>query len=57
MRSPREAELLSTAGYLCNAVDNLRSLGLSALADDIDQYIRMLEVEAFLDVVTRSLER
>ena len=57
MGSPREAELLSTAGYLCSAADNLRSLGLTALADDIDQYIRMIEVEAFLDFVTRSIDR
>lgn len=57
MGTAREAELLSAAGYLCSAVDNLRSLGLSALADDIDQYIRMLEVEAFLDLVARSVDR
>ena len=57
MGGPREAELLSTAGYLCSAVDNLRSLGLTALADDIDRYIRMLEVEVFLDLVTRSIDR
>lgn len=57
MGSPREAELLSTAGYLCSAADSLRSLGLTALADDIDRYIRMLEVEVFLDLVIRSVER
>lgn len=57
MGSAREAELLSAAGHLCSAVDNLRSLGLMALADDLDQYINMLEVEAFLDTVVRSVPR
>jgi hypothetical protein len=53
----REAELLSTAGYLCSAVENLRALGLFGLADEIDRYITVLEVEIFLNTVVRSLQR
>lgn len=57
MGSTREAELLSAAGYLCSAVDNLRALGLLGLADEIDRYITVLEVEVFLDTVSRSLRQ
>jgi hypothetical protein len=57
MGSAREAELLSAAGYLCNAADNLRALGLLGLADEIDRYITVLEIEVFLDTVIRSVQR
>lgn len=57
MGSAREAELLSAAGYLCSAVENLRAIGLAGLADDLDRYITMLEVEVFLDLVGRSVQR
>jgi len=57
MGTAREAELLSAAGYLCSAVENLRAIGLSALADELDRYIIVLEVEAFLDTVVRSVQR
>ena len=53
----RESELMSAAGYLCNAVENLRALGLSGLAEELDRYIAVLEVEAFLATVARSLQR
>ena len=57
MGSAREAELLSAAGYLCSAVENLRAIGLAGLADDLDRYITVLEVEVFLDTVSRSVRR
>jgi hypothetical protein len=57
MGSAREAELLSAAGYLCSAVENLRAIGLSGLADELDRYIVVLEVEAFLNTVVRSVQR
>ena len=57
MGSAREAELLSAAGYLCSAIENLRALGLAGLADELDRYITVLEVEVFLETVTRSLPR
>ena len=57
MYSPRETELLSAAGYLCSAVDNLRALGLIGLADEIDRYVAVLEIEVFLDTVLRSVQR
>lgn len=57
MATTREAELLSAASYLCSAVDNLQAVGLSGLADEIERYIRALEVEAFLDAVVRSVQR
>ena len=57
MDSAREVELLSAAGYLCSAVDNLRALGLIGLADEIDRYVAVLEVEVFLDTVLRSVRR
>jgi len=57
MGSTRETELLSAAGYLCSAVDNLRAIGLAGLADDLDRYITVLEIEMFLDSVCRSVQR
>lgn len=57
MGTAREAELLSAAGYLCSAVENLRAIGLSGLADELDRYIIVLEVEAFLNTVVRSVQR
>jgi hypothetical protein len=57
MGSPREAELMSAAGYLCSAVENLRSLGLVALAEELDRYITVLEVEVFLDTLARRIRR
>jgi hypothetical protein len=57
MGSVRDAELLSAAGYLCSAVENLRALGLLGLAEEIDRYITVLEVEVFLNSVLRSVQR
>lgn len=57
MGSAREAELMSAAGYLCSAVENLRAVGLAGLADELDRYIIVLEVEVFLDTVARSVQR
>jgi hypothetical protein len=57
MGSAREAELMSAAGYLCSAVENLRALGLAGLADEIDRYITVLEIEVFLHSITRSIQR
>ena len=57
MGSARETELLSAAGYLCSAVENLRAIGLAGLADDLDRYIMMLEIEVFLDTVSRSVQQ
>ena len=57
MATTRESELLSAAGYLCNAADNLRAVGLSGLADELERYLRVLEVEVFLDTVVRSVRR
>lgn len=44
----REDHLLGAAGYLCNAADNLRALGLLSLADEIESFIAMLEAEILL---------
>ena len=44
----RETELLSAAGHLCSAADNLRAVGLCLLADEIDALIANLEVEILL---------
>lgn len=57
MGSAREAELLCAAGYLCSAVENLRAVGLLGLADEIDRYITVLEIEVFLNSVLRSVQR
>jgi hypothetical protein len=57
MGSARETELLSAAGYLCSAVENLRAIGLAGLADDLDRYITMLEIEMFLNTVSGSIQR
>jgi len=57
MGTARETELLSAAGYLCSAVESLRAVGLSGLADELDRYIIVLEVEAFLNTVVRSVQR
>jgi hypothetical protein len=48
MGTVREAELLSAAGYLCNAADNLRAVGLSTLADELEALIATLDVEIVL---------
>ncbi len=44
----REAELLSAAGYLCSAADNLRAVGLQTLADEIDAFIASIDLEILL---------
>lgn len=51
----REAELLSAAGYLCNAVENLRAVGLLEYAEEIDRYITMLDVEVLLSTALRRV--
>jgi hypothetical protein len=47
-----ENHLLSAAGYLCNAADNLRALGFLSLAAEIESFIAMLETEILLLSVT-----
>jgi len=47
----RERDLLCAAGYLSNAADNLRAVGLLTLADEIDSFIAMLDAEILLDGV------
>jgi hypothetical protein len=46
----RERDLLCAAGYLSNAADNLREMGLVTLADEIDSFIAMLDAEILLGV-------
>jgi len=46
----RERDLLCAAGYLSNAADDLRAMGLLMLADEIDSFIAMLDVEILLGV-------
>ena len=48
----RERDLLCAAGYLSNAADNLRAVGLVNLADEIDSFIAMLDAEILLASVT-----
>ena len=43
-----ESDLLSAAGHLSNAADNLRAVGLVRLAAEIDSLIAMLDVEILL---------
>jgi hypothetical protein len=57
MGRARETELMSAAGYLCSAVENLRAVGLAGLAEELDRYITVLEVEAFLATVARTVQR
>ena len=46
----RERDLLCAAGYLSNAADNLRAMGLLTLADEIDSFIAMLDAEILLAI-------
>jgi hypothetical protein len=48
----RESDLLCAAGYLCNAADNLRAVGLLSLAAEIDAFIAMLDTEILLRTIT-----
>ena len=48
----RERDLLCAAGYLSNAADNLRAMGLVMLADEIDSFIAILDAEIVLGVHT-----
>jgi hypothetical protein len=57
MGQTRETALLSAAGSLCSAIDHLRAIGLAGLADELDRYITVLEIEMFLDTVCRSVQR
>jgi hypothetical protein len=43
MAPDSRANLLSAAGYLCCAVDDLRAAGLETLADEIDSFITTLD--------------
>jgi hypothetical protein len=54
------ANLLSAAGYLCCAVDDLRAAGLGTLADEIDAFIAILDARIESLIATpkgRSLRR
>jgi hypothetical protein len=44
----RELELLSAAGSLCSAADNLRAVGLFTLADELEAFLALLDVEILL---------
>ncbi len=44
----RERDLLSAAGCLCRAADDLRAIGLLRLAEEIDSFIAMLDAEILL---------
>lgn len=46
-----ESDLLCAAGYLCSAADNLRAIGLLALAAEIDSFIATLDAEILLRTV------
>jgi hypothetical protein len=47
----RESELLSAAGSLCSAADNLRALGLFTLADQLEAFLPLLDVEILLSTL------
>jgi hypothetical protein len=51
----RESDLLCAAGYLCNAADNLRAIGLLTLADEIESFIVMLDAEILLRTLPAGL--
>ena len=53
MGSAREVELLSAAGHLCRAAEDLRAIGLLMLADKLDSFITLLDVEMLLDEFRR----
>jgi len=44
----RESDLLCAASYLCSAADNLRAIGFSSLADEIEAFIALLDAEISL---------
>jgi hypothetical protein len=44
----RERDLLSAAGCLSRAADELRASGLLSLAEEIDSFIAMLDAEILL---------
>jgi hypothetical protein len=46
-----ESDLLSAAGYLSHAADDLRALGLLTLADKIESFIATLDAEILLRTV------
>ena len=46
--APSREALLSAAGYLCTAADNLRALGMLTLADEIDAFILSIDLELLL---------
>jgi len=52
MASDFKANLLSAAGYLSCAVDDLRAAGLETLADEIDSFITSLD--ARIEVMSAS---
>ena len=51
-----ESDLLCAAAYLCNAADNLRALGLVALAAELESFIATLDAEILLRTVTGELK-
>jgi len=52
-----ERDLLSAAGYLSNAADNLRAIGLLRLAAEIDAFIATLDAEILLRTVTDEFKQ
>ena len=52
-----ERDLLSAAGYLSNAADNLRAIGLLRLAAEIDAFIATLDAEILLCTVTDEFKQ
>ena len=51
-----ESDLLCAAAYLCNAADNLRAMGLVALAAELESFIATLDAEILLRTVTGELK-
>jgi hypothetical protein len=48
MRSAAASALLSAAGYLSTAADDLRRAGYGGLAEEIDRLIAALDLESVL---------
>jgi hypothetical protein len=45
-----ETHLFSASGYLCSAAEDLRSIGLFTLADEVETLIAVLELELLIRI-------
>jgi len=52
MDHPQISDMLSAAGQLCRAADDLRSAGLQELADEIDSLLEI--IDAAIGVIEAS---